>query len=135
MDIATDDSLEIKAGIPADAVLTHAELMRAFEEFKHANDQRLAEKRSADVLLEEKLARLDETINTQAQRLEALELKQARPVLAGEHETNHKRAEAGIEHKAAFEAYVRSGEAVNLRALELKALSEGSNPSRRRSCQ
>jgi hypothetical protein len=24
-----------KAGIPSDAVVTHAELMRAFEEFKH----------------------------------------------------------------------------------------------------
>ncbi len=38
MDIDTHDELETmletKAGIPSDAVVTHAELMRAFEEFK-----------------------------------------------------------------------------------------------------
>ena len=43
MDIDTHDELETrletKAGIPSDAVVTHAELMRAFEEFKEANDQ------------------------------------------------------------------------------------------------
>src|SRR6476660_4498443 len=32
------------------------------------------------------------------------------------------------EHKAAFEVYVRSGENTNLRVLESKALSAGSNP-------
>src|SRR5262249_24974499 len=32
-----------------------------------------------------------------------------------------------LEHKIAFEAYVRSGESTNLRALEVKALSNASN--------
>jgi hypothetical protein len=58
MEIETDPALETKAGIPADAAVTHAELMRAFEEFKETNDQRLSEKRSVDVLLEEKIDRL-----------------------------------------------------------------------------
>jgi hypothetical protein len=69
MDIDTHDELETgletKAGIPSDAVVTHAELMRAFEEFKEANEQKLAEKRSIDVVLEEKIARIDNTITTQ----------------------------------------------------------------------
>ena len=127
MDIETTE-LETKAGIPAEAVVTHAEMMRAFEEFKQANDQRIAEKRSVDVVLEEKIARLDSTIGSQAQRLEAIELKQARPVLGSEKPETPEANKPALEHKAAFEAYVRSGDSANLRALEQKALSGGSNP-------
>jgi len=36
MDIDTHNELETKACIPADAVVTHAEMMRAFETFKQA---------------------------------------------------------------------------------------------------
>ena len=56
MDIDTHNELETKAGIPLDAVVTHADMMRAFEAFKDAIDQRLS-KRDNDVVLEEKLAR------------------------------------------------------------------------------
>jgi len=84
MEIETDTTFETKAGIPADAAVTHAELMRAFDEFKEVNDQRLSEKRSVDVLLEEKLDRLDSVIAAQTQRLEAIELKQARPAIGSE---------------------------------------------------
>ena len=34
MDIDTHNELETKAGIPLDAVVTHGEMMRAFEAFK-----------------------------------------------------------------------------------------------------
>jgi hypothetical protein len=34
MDIETNTELETKAGIPPDAVVTHAEMMRAFESRK-----------------------------------------------------------------------------------------------------
>ena len=132
MDIDTHDELETgletKAGIPSDAVVTHAELMRAFEEFKEANEQKLAEKHSIDVVLEEKIARIDKTISTQTQRLDAVELKQSRPVLFSEKPDLKKTNQPALEHKAAFENYVRSGETGNLRALEIKALSVGSNP-------
>ncbi len=128
MDIDTETGLEMKAGLPAEAVVTHAEMMRAFEEFKAANDQKIAEKRSGDVVLEEKLARLDSALTTQGQRLETVELKQARPVLGSDRPDTGKDNQPALEHKAAFEAYVRSGESGNLRALELKALSVGSNP-------
>src|SRR6185437_6058289 len=125
MDIETDNALEIKAGVPAappaDAAVTHADLMRAFEEFKQTNDQKLSETRSVDVVLEEKLARLDSVMSTQAQRLEAIELKQARPAIGNEKSAARHENQPGIEHKVAFEAYVRSGESGNLRALEIKA--------------
>jgi len=109
--------LETKSGIPADALVTHADMMRAFEAFKEANDQRLAalDKRGGDPLLEDKVARIDRA-------LDALLLKSARPALGG--------GTAGDgtarEHKAAFDAYMRGGEATGLRALEVKALSAGS---------
>ncbi len=45
-------SYETKAGIPLDAMVTHAEMMRAFDVFKETNDQRLAlsEKRAGSIL-------------------------------------------------------------------------------------
>lgn len=124
MDI--DTTLETKAGIPHDAVVTHADMMRAFEAFKEANDERIAtmEKRSADVLLEEKIARIDRSIDAQARKLDEITLKSARPAFGGE----RVRSQSAPEHKQAFEAYVRTGEASNLRALEMKAMSIGSNP-------
>src|SRR5215475_5729982 len=125
MDISTDTGLEIKDGTPAETVVTHAEMMRAFEEFKQTNDQKLAgmERRNADVLLDEKLSRIDRTIESHGRRLDEIALKKARPVLG------HGRAHAvPSEHKAAFETYVRFGEHTSLRVLESKALSANSNP-------
>ena len=124
MDIDTSTELETKAGIPHDAVVTHGEMMRAFEAFKETNDERLA-RRDADVVLEEKLARINATIDAQGRRLDEIALKAARPALGAERSAA--RGEAALEHKAAFEAYVRAGEAGGLRALEAKAMSIGSN--------
>jgi HK97 family phage major capsid protein len=125
MDIDTGTGLETKAGIPHDAVVTHGDMMRAFEAFKDTNDERLA-KRDGDVLLEQKLARIGETIDAQARRLDEITLKASRPALGQE---SHARLRTGApEHKAAFEAYVRTGESGNLRALEVKAMTIGSNP-------
>jgi HK97 family phage major capsid protein len=119
MDI--DTGLETKAGIPHDAVVTHADMMRAFEAFKEANDERLA-RRDGDVVLEEKLARIGAALDAHGKRLDEIALKSARPALGAE------RMRSGApEHKAAFETYVRTGETATLRALEAKAMSIGSN--------
>src|SRR5262245_8550088 len=124
MDIETNTGLETKAGIPPDAVVTHAEMMRAFEEFKDTNDKRLAgiDRRRIDVLLNEKVARIDQTIDAQARRIDEIALKNSRPIISGE------RLRGSPEHKMAFATYVRLGEDTNLRSLEWKALSAGSNP-------
>ena len=53
-------------------------------------------------------------------------LKSARPMLGRDGERAPSFAQR--EHKAAFDAYVRAGESSGLRALEVKALSVGSNP-------
>ena len=125
MDIDTPNDLETKAGIPPEAVVTHAEMMRAFEAFKEANDERL-DRRGGDIVLEEKLSRINATIDAQGRRLDEITLKQARPAFGSER--NMQRSASALEHKAAFEAYVRAGEANGLRALEAKAMTVGSNP-------
>jgi len=111
---------ETKAGFAPDDAGTHGELLRAFESFKAENDERLnaIEHRRADVLLEEKVNRISE-------ELDRLTLRQARPALAG---TTPKGAQADLEHKQAFDAYMRAGESTGLRQIETKALSAGSNP-------
>ena len=105
----------------------HAELLRSFEAFKEANDRRLAEieKRSAsDPLSDEKVARIDRALESQQRLLEELTLAQQRPALGG----SVKQAPQSRERKAAFDRYVRKGDAQGLDTLELKALSAGSNP-------
>lgn len=124
-------SPETKAVLPHEAAMTHAEVMRIFEAFKEANDQRLIEsERRADVLSTEKVERINHALDEKMRRLERFALDARRPALALE---GPARRTEPSEHKAAFEAYMRSGEAGGLKALELssletRALSAGSGP-------
>ena len=105
------------------------DLNRAFDAFRDANDQRLAEletRLSSDVLVEEKLARIDQALDDARRRLDAFALKASRPALGGPERPALPAAAA--EHKAAFDLYVRAGETGGLKALEAKALSAGSGP-------
>lgn len=119
---------ETKAyGPEADAA--YDDLARAFAAFREANDERLGaiERRSgADVLLEEKVARIDRALDLTQRRLDDVALKARRPVpggfVAGPDDP------ALAEHKSAFHLYLRSGEAGGLRAVEAKAMSVGSGP-------
>ncbi|MEA2907242.1 MAG: hypothetical protein QOI12_4629 [Alphaproteobacteria bacterium] len=119
------NDLETKAGIPHEAVVTHGEMMRAFEALKQANDENLAalERRSADPLLDEKVERINADLT---RRIDELTLKNARPVFAREGWAAQ--LPGAREHKMAFDAYLRNGESAGLRALEHKAMSIGSNP-------
>lgn len=128
-DTITDSAPEQKAGISRQdhhAHDAHDDLMRAFEEFKSANDQRIdAASHRADVLLDEKVDRINAALDTQMKRIDDLALKSARPVL----ESSRTRIgdSASREHKSAFDAYVRGGETHALHVLETKALSVGTN--------
>lgn len=126
-EIHTAASPETKTLLPHEAQVTHTEVMRIFEAFKEANDTRLAEieRRAADVVTEEKLARIDRALDERLARLDRLALEARRPGLAPE----RREARTGAtEHKAAFEAYIRSGETAGLRTLETRAMSVGSGP-------
>ena len=103
------------------------DFLRAFESFKGANDERLAalERRSGDVVTEEKVDRINKALDDQKRALDALTLDAARPSLGGGERKSTDRD--AIERKAAFDRYVRKGETHGLNGLELKALSAGSN--------
>jgi HK97 family phage major capsid protein len=112
----------------ADVAAAFDDFARAFEAFKTTNDERLAgleTRMGTDVLREEKLARIDRALDEAKGRLDRLALDARRPPLAP---TDPAPEPAAREHKAAFDLYVRSGEAAGLKTLEAKAMSAGSGP-------
>ena len=105
------------------------EMMAAFEAFKGANDARLSEiekKASADTLLEEKVARIDQAVGAAQARLDRALSEARRPALAPSTTSWPPSPDGGgLEAKAAFDGYVRTGRELGL---ELKAgLSSASN--------
>ncbi len=114
-----DNGLETKVAF--------GDFMQAFEAFKEANDERLAQiesRFSADAVTTEKVDRINRAVDETKARLDELTLKARRPRLSGEQDD----APAAREHKQAFEAYVRKGETQGLFDLEAKTMSIGSNP-------
>ncbi len=116
----------------AEVASAFTDLSRAFAAFREANDSRLdaLETRLAgDPVIEEKVARIDRAVDEAKSRLDRMMLDGRRPALGG-----GPLADPLVEeHKGAFHAYMRGGEAGGLkaletRALEAKALSAGSGP-------
>ena len=110
-----------------DVALAFDDFMQAFEAFKETNDERLSQiesRVSADVLTSEKLERINKTLDENKAIADSLAIKAARPQLG----SSPVRSGAALQHKAAFDGYMRSGESGGLRALEGKALSVGSDP-------
>lgn len=96
---------------------------RAFEEFKAANDARLADaiKGSVDPLIEEKTAKINSTLDDLADKLKAIEAKANRPG-NGASQLSAEQAE----HKTAFGQWFRKGVGEHeLAAIEAKALNIG----------
>lgn len=116
------------------------EMMAAFEAFKGANDARLDEierKASADTLLEEKVARIDQAVSSAQARLDRVVSEGRRPELGASSSgrgaplfqpSTASRSSAplyGEETKAGFDGYLKTGASFGL---ELKAgLSTASN--------
>jgi HK97 family phage major capsid protein len=124
---AEDVETKAASGSGDDVANAFDEFMRAFEAFKATNEERIGqiEKRlSADVLTIEKLDRINNAIDEHKAMVDELALKSARPQLGA----STFRSTSTLQHKAAFEAYVRHGEAHGLHKLEEKALSVGSGP-------
>jgi HK97 family phage major capsid protein len=114
------------SGSSEDVALAFDEFMRAFEAFKETNEERLQqieERISEDVVTSEKLDRINRAIDEHKAVVDQLTLKAGRPQLGG---SATRSPGAVLQHKAAFEAYVRHGETGGLHVLEEKALSVGS---------
>lgn len=116
------------SGTPEARAAMH-EMMAAFEAFKGANDARLDEmerKSSADALLEEKVARIDQAVSSAQARLDRVVSEGRRPEL-GQAPSGGFAATSPMkgEEKSAFDGYLKTGQSFGL---ELKAgLSTASN--------
>ncbi|MDR3450742.1 MAG: phage major capsid protein [Alphaproteobacteria bacterium] len=102
-------------------------LARAFEEYKSVNDQRLGEierKGSADMLHDDKLGRMDKSINDLQDAISSIKTSMRRPgksayaVAAGEGDSAHKKA---------FLKYIAKGYDADLASFQSKALEVISN--------
>ncbi len=117
------------SGTPEARAAMH-EMMAAFEAFKGANDARLDEiekKASADALLEEKVARIDQAVASAQARMDRVLSEGRRPVLEAGGPSTASRSPSPFhgEEKSAWDGYMKSGQA---HGLELKAgLSSASN--------
>ena len=114
---------------PGEVNAAYDEFMHAFDEFRQANDARLDEiekHMSADVITTGKVERINAALDQHKQRLDEMTLKAARPQLGTGPDNGL--STGSLEHKAAFDAYVRKGETGGLAGLEAKSLSAGSNP-------
>ena len=120
--------LETKDGAGDREIKTaFGDFLRAFEAFKESNDARLAdiEKRGGDVVLEEKVDRINAALSEQKSLIDELTLSAARPALG---ETKAQPDRATRERKAAFDRYMRKGDGIApFGAFEMKAMSAGSN--------
>jgi HK97 family phage major capsid protein len=99
---------------------TQHELMSAFEAFRDANDQRLSEierKSSADVLLEEKVDRIDRAVSRAQASLDRISLAGLRPGTASNDQAGND------EVKTAWSAFMRRGDEAALARVEAKSLS------------
>jgi HK97 family phage major capsid protein len=107
-----------------DLSAAYGALMGAFEAYRETNDRRLddLDRRSGDVLTDEKLARVDRALDRERGRLDRLLAKSERPALGGP----GARAAVDLEHRAAFDVYLRTGVEASLRGIEAKAMSGGS---------
>ena len=109
--------IETKAVDAADINQAFDGFLRGFEVYKEDNDRRLADierRGSADPLTIEKLARLD-------RMMDELCHKAMRPQLS----TTAVMSTTNLHTKAAFEGYVRRGDAMRVAGVEGKALSAG----------
>jgi len=99
------------------------EFMTTFEAFKETNDEKLAQlegRMGADTVTSDKVDRISHALDEQKRALDNLTLKKIRPVLGRDGRA------MPSEHKSAFDAYMRSGDDRQLRALDTKAMSYGS---------
>ncbi len=119
-------SAETKAlGNNGDVSEAFDEFMTAFSAFREANDERLKKvEKSADVdvLLRDKVDRINRALDEQKQALDQYVLKSARPQLGKGN------AIVDVEHKQAFDGYVRRGDEQAMRGIEQKAHSYASGP-------
>lgn len=92
-------------------------LLAEFEAFKAANNERVAaiESKAADILLEEKVARIDDALNETRSALDRLAMRAAQPGADPEYQAAPK----------GWSAYLRSGDERGMSRVDTKSLNAG----------
>ncbi|WDI32157.1 phage major capsid protein [Hyphococcus flavus] len=116
-------SIETKAGNANSEVRgAMRDFLNAFEQFKDANDERLSaleKKQQDDVVLAEKVDRINEAVTEQKAAVDRIALNNQRPQLSSG--LNGSKIAVPDERKAAFLRYMRVGDATAAASLEAKA--------------
>ena len=100
-----------------DTSALEAQLLAEFEAFKVANDQRLSamEAKTADVLLDEKVSRIDKSLSETKSALDRIAMKASAPVVDEEAQSVPQ----------GWSDYLRSGDERGVSRLDLKSLNSG----------
>jgi HK97 family phage major capsid protein len=125
MDMVSKFETKAVLDAPKDLGSLYEDVMRTFEDFKQANDARIADiehRQAADVLIEEKVNRIDAALEEHISHLDEMQRVSRRSVYES------REGRMADEHVAAFDTYIRKGEISALIDLERKALSAGSDP-------
>ena len=118
---------QMESGDAQEVAEAFDEFMSAFDAFKQTNDERLAQiesRVSPDVITTEKMERINRSLEDQKRLMDQMILKSRRPAV----DTGRIGTLAQLEHKQAFEGYVRHGQENGLKRFEQKAMSYGSDP-------
>lgn len=105
---------------PVEARAAQQALLATFEAYKAANDERLAAlegKAAGDILLDDRVSRIDAALSRAQASLDRLTIASARPALGAPADP------AQDERKQAFAAFLRRGDESALLKLEAKSLS------------
>lgn len=105
---------------PAEARAAQQALLATFEAYKAANDERLAAlegKAATDILLDDRVGRIDAALARAQASLDRLAISAARPALGAPADP------ARDERKEAFAAYLRRGDEAALMRIEAKSMS------------
>lgn len=124
----THEQLYETKALDPEASGLHESLMRGFNIYREENDRRLSrleKAQSIDVIVEEKLARIDQFMDETQKRIAELQSKSRRPALQSR-DSHFDPAEDF--HRKSFETYIRGGDAGALPVIDTKALSSGSGP-------
>ncbi len=101
-------------------------LGNAWEQFKQVNNRRLDEiekKGQADPLYMDQLGKINQALDQYKQRVDLIETAYSRPLLAPESKSVHNDSE----YRKAFRTYLRKGMDAGLEAIQMKALSVGTD--------
>lgn len=104
------------------------ETNKKFQDSVTAELKELREKGVTDPITAAAVKRLNDQLDLQQKHIDALRLKEARPMIRGADGEKREATEVELKHRAAVHDYIRKGNSAGYEAEELKALSVGSDP-------